>query len=264
MINDIKELNKELDKMLDKYDDNEKEVYKNKIQKLEKDCLKITKKIYPNFKIPIYMSISELDNPKPNSNAFWSDTSNLNPDYENLNDNYCRDVYNNDNYVYPVRNPKTGVVSLKSCDTYIDDELKEMLDLKYDLSIMIAKARNSLFRNEINNSNNGKKILNKLDKKLKKYESLQTQYLQTLKLINNFDILLKDKRKSIEEKEIEDSKLENTYNIGRDMQSDYNNIFKSNISSNQRLMTYSKILLFITWCIALALFSLINIKRVIK
>jgi hypothetical protein len=264
MSNDIKELNKELDKLLDKYDDSEKEIYKKKIQNLEKDCLKITKNVFPNLKIPIYMSIYEFDNPKPNSKANWSDTINLNSDYENLNDNYCRDVYNNENYVYPVRNPSTGVVSLQPCDKYINDELKEMLDLKYDLSIMISKARNALFRNEINNSNNGKNILDKLDNKLKEYEALQTQYLQTLKLINNFDILLKDKRKTIEEKEIEDTTLENTYNIGRDIQNDYNNTFKNNFKYNEKLIFYTKILLFITWCIALGLFSLININRIIK
>jgi uncharacterized protein YhaN len=260
----LKELEKELESLLNKYNDNESKMYKKKLEQFEKDCIEITQKIFPQFRLPIYVSISEFDNPVPNSLAYWADAENLDTVYSNLNDNYCRDPYKNGGYFYPVRNPSTGVVTLKNCDSVITDELKQMLDLKYELSIMVAAARNALFRSENVNSNNSKTVLEKLNNKLKEYETLQTQYIQTLKLIKNFNMLLKDKTKEIENKEEKQDYLENEYNITRDIENDYNNIRKHNEYRAKQFLFYTKIILFICWCLTLALFSLININEILS
>lgn len=258
-----KELDRELKKILDTYDDNARKEYEEKIKEFEKDCIDLTKETFPQFKLPIYMSISEFDNPVPNSLAYWADTEGLSDKYSNLNDNYCRDVRGNDNYVYPVRNPGTGVVSLKSCGTVVTDELKEMLDIKNELSIMIAQARNSLFRAENTSNNNSKQIMEKLNNKLKEYETLQTQYIQTLKLIKNFELLLEEKRKNVELKEENTDSLENDFNISRDIENDHNNTVRLHKNKNIKILLVIKILLFICWCLVLALFGLININKIL-
>lgn len=260
----LKELDKELESLLNNYNANESKMYKKKLELFEKDCIELTNKIFPQFKLPIYVSISEFDNPVPNSLAYWADTENLDTEYSNLNDNYCREPYKNGGYFYPVRNPSTGVVSLKNCDSVITDELKQMLDLKYEISIMIAEARNALFKSENVNSNNSRTVLTQLNNKLKTYETLQTQYIQTLKLIKNFNMLLKDKKKEIENKEEKKETLENEYNITRETENDYNNIKRNNENKANKLFYYSKIALFICWCLTLALFLLININEILE
>lgn len=258
-----KDLDAELDTILETYNENDIKTYKAALTKFEKDCIKLTEETFPQFKLPIYISIADFDNPVPNSLAYWADTQDLSPEYSNLNDNYCRNVYGNDNYVYPVRNPNTGVISLKSCNTIINDELKDMLDLKNELSIMISQARNALFKNEKTNANNSKQIIDTLNKKLNEYEVLQTQYIQTLKLIKNFDLLLKDKREDIDKKELESDTIENEFNITRDVES-INNIYqKQNKKLNSKLLLYTKLLLFICWLLVLGLFAMLNINKII-
>jgi len=259
----IKELNKELNDLLINFNENNRELIKTKISEFEKDCLNLTKKILPNFKIPIYINIHDIDNNKLNSKTSWFEWENKKNKFVNLNDNYCRDIYGNGNYVYPVRNPRTGVVYFRNCNTYIDNEMIEITDLKNELSVLIAQARNSILNANLSSNSGKDKIQKEINNKLEKYESLQEKYIQITKMIDNFNILLKDKRKILNDKTDDYNKLDNNLNIKRDNENTFNNEFKYIKIRNTTLLYYAKIMFFICWLIILILFAFININKVL-
>jgi hypothetical protein len=259
----LNELNKELENILIDFDENNRETIKEKITEFDKNCIKLTKKVLPNFRIPIYMSIHNFDGNKPNSKILWEDWDNIKNKYKGLSDNYCRDAYGNGNYVYPVINPNTDVIYFRNCDTYIDQELKDISNIKNELSLLIGEARNTILRADLSSGTNRKQIQKQINNKLKEYESLQEKYIQVSKLLDNFNLLLKDKSSSIEKKEGQFDKLDNDLNIKRDIENTFNKQFNSLDNRNSKLLKYAKILLFICWLLVLGLFSLININRVI-
>jgi len=261
--NNLRNLNNELEDLLINIDESNRPIIRNQINNFEKDCLKITNKVFPNFTVPVYMDVHEIDDNKLNSKTSWEYYKNPKNKFGNLADNYCRDIYGNGNYVYPVRNPNTGVVYLKSCDTYYNQELKDISNLKNDMSVLIAKARNTILQSDLSSSKNKDNVKKELENKLAEFEDYQQKYIQLVKLIDNFNVLLNDKRETVNKNSTKFDKLNNTFNIKRDNENVFNDTYYSNKKRNERMIYYAKILIFICWLIVFGLFALININRVI-
>ena len=259
----LQKLNTELKDMLVNFDGSNRSAIEDKISQFEKDCLTLTKEILPNYQVPIYIKIHKFDNNKPMSEASWEDWKNSKNKFANMTDNYCRDVYGNGNLVYPVLNPNTEIAFLRSCGVYIDDEMKKITNLKDELSALIAEARNTVLLAESKSGSGKKQVLDNINSKLKEYETLQEKYIQIAKMLDNFTLLLKNKRDIVENKNDKYEQLQTDLNIKRDAEDEFNEQFHRIESRNTRLLFWGKIVVFICWLIVLGLFSMININRVI-
>ena len=259
----LQKLNNELKDMLIDFDSSNRGTIQQKISKFEKECLDITKKILPNYQVPIYMKIHKFDNNKPQSEATWENWYNPNNKFANMGDNYCRDVYGNGNLVYPVLNPNTEEAYLRSCEIYIDDEMKKITNLESELSALIAEARNTVLLAESSSGSGKKIVIENINRKLTEYESLQEKYIQITKMLDNFSMLLKNKRNIVNDKNDKYDKLQTDLNIKRDAEDEFNEQFHRIEARNSRLLFWCKIVVFICWLIVLGLFSMININRVI-
>jgi t-SNARE complex subunit (syntaxin) len=259
----LQKLNNELKDMLLDFDSSNRSTIQQKITAFEKDCLKLTNEILPNYQVPIYMKIHKFDNNKPMSEATWEDWKNPKNKFANMSDSYCRDVYENGNLVYPVLNANTGIPFLRSCGVYIDDEMKKITNLKDELSALIAEARNTVLLAESRSGSSKKTVLDNINRKLKEYETLQDKYIQIVKMLDNFTLLLKNKRDIVENKNDKYEQLQTDLNIKRDAEDEFNEQFHRIEARNSRLLFWGKIVVFICWLIVLGLFSMININRVI-
>lgn len=263
MSNNLNTLNNELKLLLLNIDENNRDNIKNQINEFEKDCLKIANKVFNKYKVPIYMNIHDIDNNKINTKSAWEYWKNDKNIYSNLSDNYCRDIYNNGNYVYPVRNPDTGVVYLKNCDTYYNEDLKKLSNIEKDISLLIAKARNTILDADLTSNKNKENIKKEIDNKLKDFEEYQYKYIQLVKLIDNVNILLNDKRNNLDKNTKKFNNINNEFNINRDNENLYNEKYFDNKKYNNKIIFYVKIFIFIAWLLIFGLFSLININRII-
>lgn len=263
MTSKLQKLNNELKDMLIDFDSGNRGTIQQKITKFEKECLDLTKKILPNYQVPIYMKIHNFDNNKPTSETTWEFWNNSKNKFANMGDNYCRDVYGNGNLVYPVINPNTDEVYLRSCDIYIDDEMKKITNLKNELSALIAEARNTVLLVESSSGSSKKKVLENINSKLIEYETLQEKYIQIAKLLDNFTLLLKTKHDIVDEKNNKYDKLQTDLNIKRDNEDEFNEQFHRIEKRNSRLLFWAKILISICWLIVFGLFLMININRVL-
>lgn len=261
--NKTNKLNKELDILLLEFDKSNRTTIKDKIENFEKECLEITKKVLPTLSVPIYMSIHKFDNNKQNSETTWDEWVNNKNIFANQNDNYCRDIYKNGTLVYPVMNPNTDETYFRSCSFYIDEEMKNISSLKYEISTLIGEARNAILKAETSKTSDKTRTILRIDNKIREYEQLQEQYIQLAKLLDNFTLLLKNKRDLVTSKNDKYDKIDNELNIKRDHEDEFNEQYHRLEERNKKFLTWGKILIFICWLLVLGLFSLININRVI-
>lgn len=263
MTTKLKKLNNELKDMMIDFNSSNTGTIQQKINEFEKDCLKLTNEILPNYQVPIYMKIHKFDNNKPNSVGRWENWNKPENKFMDLRDNYCRDVYGNGTLVYPVINPNTDIPFLRSCDFYINDEMKKIANLENELSVLIAEARNTVLLSETNSSDGKKQILDNINKRLKEYETLQDKYIQITKILDNFTLLLKNKRDIVNNKKDKYEELQTNVNITREYEDEFNEQFYKIENRNKQLLFWSKIVVLICWLVVLGLFLLININRVI-
>ena len=231
------------------------------LELFEKDILKMISKEFPKLEIPLYVSPLDTENATTeqlSAYATWSDVD----ESLNLDDNYCRRRGTNDTYVYPVKNA-SGRVDLKSCDAYINKELRELASVRDDVKMLLSDTKEEMVKNEKDSVNSIDKVNELMNRKITELEDTQEQLMLLRDLLNNMESYMDKYSKDVKENEQKLSTIDNDYNLSRDKQNDFNKIYEDNKKRNERMFKSTKYTLYISCILVILLFLTINIKKII-
>lgn len=251
-----------INNMLSGYTDEDKSQIMDKLVQLEKTNKKNFRRILPQGLMPLYLSPLDPET-EVLQVATWNQYSDVGP-YADFDDSYCRpDTANKNNYVYPRRNPENQEIELSSCNTLINNDIKEMTDLNQYMSSFndLSKAKLlELNGNDINSSLTFKK---EIDKRLTEYNTLQEQYIQLTNLLQTNIDLINKRKKIIDDQSGDLETSENDYNIKREIVADDMENTRDRVKQLGRAHLILKTLGVVLILIAVGLILLIDIGKVL-
>lgn len=252
-------LDENITKLLDKYPETDKRTIIQKFNKIQKDCYKLAEKIIPSGIVPLYINPLNPDDIKTKtSNTTWSEY-NPSSQYGIHDDNYCRPMDNEfTTYQYP-RRKLNGDIELVNCNNLINDDVKDIINISEYIPTFITLIKGELLRMESSNIDDIKYMRKSIDRKVNEYERVQQQYLQLVNLVNTNQDLIKNRNKTLDNKNEKLNEQENNYNIKQDVMSDYLLTEQERSEQNDTMIKYLKVFVFILWLVVLGLFLLHNI-----
>ena len=203
---------KTLEEQLAEYTDTDRQYIEDKLQTLEQEINKTVKILLPNGNVPIYLSPTDTEL-NPEDYALWSQYNEIGP-YAQYDDAYCRENKDEPNkFVYPIRNPITQDISLKSCDKLINSDILSIADIVKFVPTMQDIAKAKFIEYESSDQSAIKSIRTKVEKLITEYESLDSQHGQILELLDQNKTMVSREHK-IKDKNMSQMELmENQLNI---------------------------------------------------
>jgi hypothetical protein len=173
---------------------------------LTKDLLPYFNELFPDNKIPLYLSpLSESDN----NYITWNQYSSIgnNSSYD---DNYCRANDNTLKLYYPTADNETN---LKSCNNFFPNNITELQDLNEHI---LYNVNNIKLNEDIENNIKSNEVKTKLENKIHTYIKIKKELndqQKTMHNLNNISLIINDLSNKVK---INASDTENKVNINYD------------------------------------------------
>lgn len=171
---------------------------------LTNDLLPFLKELFPDNKIPLYLS--PINDSNDNYLA-WSAYSTVGPN-STYADNYCRTNDDSGRLYYP-----TDRDDLQSCDNFFTSDIKNLLNLNEGILTSINDVKlndtiESKLTSDVTKAN--------LEEKINEYSNIKKELLNQKKTVNNLDNISKIINDLNSKLNSEDIKTKNAVNINYD------------------------------------------------
>jgi hypothetical protein len=250
-------LDSEIDTLLSKYPNMDRESITRKLVALQSECTKLAERVLPGGVLPLYVSPINPEQPGEKQHITTWEQYNHTGKYGTYADNYCRPNEVGD-YQYP-RRMDNGSLELVGCGKLIDNGLKELTNLNAMIGAFISMAKAKMLQMDNQSTEGLLSVKNKIDTKIREYERLQQQYLQLVRMLDNNTQLIERRSKIIKRDGDALESAENQFNIERDVFNDFVHVEDNIQARNRTMIKWAKLPLAVLWVIVAALALYIDI-----
>lgn len=226
------------------------------IDKLEKETTALAAQFVPNAHVPLYIT-PQSDQSRLDYTT-WNEFDPTGP-YGAYDDNYCRPpptAKSSEQLVYPVRNVKSGRVTMEPCTDILGPDIQSIINIKDDLNRLLLVAKHSLLTEEANSSTSMKQTREDAEKRIAEYERVTRQYNKLAEMIDGFQEITKRHDKIISSAAEGVDAQANVVAIQQDGLEEYLAEQHAIKAQNTQLLWWIRILAMLLWIIVLALFLL--------